>query len=329
MVRNSIRLLALPAVLVAAMASDAAAQYFGYVGPGSTVQGDILRGEGFFLFGAGYYNYNTAMANSINTDTFIKWNEYIWNVAKNENREHAIHRAESNARQRENYEKILKRIRESPEERDLERGDALNAELEKLLDPAISPSAFRVASVTLPGETIRRIPFFYGPEGSTFSMQRLSARGKWPVGLRGEALAQERREYERAVDAALEEQIEGKLSRKAILRVEAAVVALRERLDRVITPSADKVYVEAKGFLKRLDTAKDLFKLRAIEQMLGEIDKYAGANVHDLIVFMQKYNLRFGVPEIGDERELYPKLYAAFVQQRNLVTVGGEPPPIK
>jgi len=156
-------------------------------------------------------------------------------------------------------------------------------------------------------------------------MQRLSAKGKWPVGLRGDAYGLERREYDLAVDEALEQQIEGKLSREANRRVEAAVDALREKLDRVVTPSSDKVYVEAKGFLKRLDTSKDMLKLRAIEQMLGEIDKYSGANVHDLIVFMQKYNLRFGVPEIGDERELYPKLYAAFVQQRSLVTTGQAP----
>jgi hypothetical protein len=313
-------------VVLASTAATARAQYFGFIGPGSTVQGDIARGEGFFLFGAGYYNYNTAMANSINTDTFIRWNEYIWDVAKNENREHAIHRAERTARNLQHYNEILKRIRESPEEHDLERGDALNAELEKLLDPSISPSTFRLASVALPGETVRKIPFFYAPANSTFSMQRMSAKGKWPVGLRGEQFAPERREYELAVDDALEQQLEGKLSREAIRRVEGAVNGLREKLDKVVTPSSDKIYVEAKQFLRRLETSKDMLKLRAIEQMLAEIDKYSGANVHDLIVFMQKYNLRFGVPEIGDERELYPRLYAAFVQQRNLVTTGQPAP---
>jgi hypothetical protein len=152
------------------------------------------------------------------------------------------------------------------------------------------------------------------------------AKGKWPVGLRGDEYALERKEYELAVDDALEHQIEGKLSRDAIRRVEAAVIALRERLDRVVTPSSDKIYVEAKTFLKRLETSKEMIKLRAIEQIMGEIDRYSGANVHDLIVFMQKYNLRFGVPEIGEERELYPRIYAALVQQRSLVTTGqGEP----
>src|SRR5262245_12466255 len=259
MFRTSFRIVVASIIASAGMTTSVRAQFFGnFSPPGSTVQGDILRGEGTFLIGAGYYNYNTALANSVNVDTFIKWNEYIYNVAKNENRENAIHRAQINALKRENYQKILQRIRESPEERDLERGDALNAELEKLLDPGISPSSFRLASVTLPGETVRKIPFFYAPANSTFSMQRLSTKGKWPVGLRGDEYARERREYELAVDAALEEQIEGKLSRPAILRVEAAVNALFERLDRVVTPSSDKVYVEAKGFLKRLATSKEM-----------------------------------------------------------------------
>src|SRR4051794_37830942 len=108
MLRASSRILA-ALLLVALAAAEAPAQLI-ISGPGSTAQGDILRGEGTFLIGAGLFNRNTAVANSINTDTAIKLNEYIWNVAKNENRENARHRAALIARKRENYEAILKRI---------------------------------------------------------------------------------------------------------------------------------------------------------------------------------------------------------------------------
>src|SRR3954447_23032426 len=123
MVKPMSRFLVLLIVLMVP-ATGARAQRFGYgLGPGSTVQGDILRGEGVALYGAGYYNYSTAVATSINVDTTIRWNEYVAAVAKNEQRENAQHRAEIIARNKENYQKILQRIRDSPEERDLERGD--------------------------------------------------------------------------------------------------------------------------------------------------------------------------------------------------------------
>jgi hypothetical protein len=296
------------------------AQFFGY-GGGSTVQGDILRGEGAFLIGAGSFVYRDAMATSINVDTAIRLNEYIYNVAKNENRENAQHRAERVARNRENYDKILKRIRENPDDNDLEKGDALNDVMKQLLDPQISPSSYRLSPVQLAGETVRGIPFFYGPEDATFSMRRLSAKGSWPVGLRGAKFGSERRAYERAFDDALDQQIEGKLSRDAIVRVEKTLEDLTGRLDQVIPPSRDKIYIESRDYLKRLTTAKELLKRRAIEQMLGEIDKYSGTSVYDLINFMQKYNLRFGIPDLGYERELYPKLYESMKEQLEIVRV--------
>lgn len=302
-------------------ARDASAQWF-FNGGGVTAQGDILRGEGAFLRGAGSFLYNAAVADSINVDTSIRLNEYIWNVAKNENRENAVHRAEKAARQLENYEEILKRIRENPTDNDLEKGDALNDVMTQLLNPQISPSSFRILPVNLPGETIRDIPFFFGPRDATFSMRRLANKGKnaWPVGLRDAAYARERRQYERALDDALDQQLDGKLSHGAILQVEQAVKELVLKLDQVNPPSRDKVYLEAKNYLKTLADAKEILKLQDIEKMLGEIDRYSGTTVYDLMIFMQKYNLRFGVPALGMEREMYPKLYEKMKQQLDLLS---------
>src|SRR3954452_5015706 len=54
-----------------AATQPAAAQRFGRVG---TAQGDILRGQGAYMAGAGWYNLNTARANNINVDTWKKYN---------------------------------------------------------------------------------------------------------------------------------------------------------------------------------------------------------------------------------------------------------------
>ena len=87
----------------------------------------------------------------------------------------------------------------------------------------MTDSAFRLSPVQITGENIRNIPFVYAPRAATISMQRFTARGQWPVGFRDEKFVLERRAYERAIDNALEQQLEGKISPEAIRAVETAV----------------------------------------------------------------------------------------------------------
>jgi hypothetical protein len=293
-----------------------------FVGPGSTVQGDYLRGVGVAAFGMGVYNKATAEANSINLDTSIRWNEYVSSVLKNENRENALHRQAEIAKREENYNKIERRIRENPEERDVQNGDALNAELDKLLDPKLSSSFFLNSPVPLSVDAIRAIPFKLDAEGVRFSMQRLSpkGKGKWPVALQDARFASERSTYERAFDNALEQQINGKMSLDAIVAVETAVEDLYVKLDRVVKPGEDKLYLEAKRRLNELNDSAKLLKSHKIEGVIGELDKYSGTTVNDLRLFMEKNKLRFGRAENAQERELYPMLYAILKQQRERVT---------
>ena len=42
---------------------------------------------GIAAYGMGIYNERTAVANSINTETFIRWNEYVDAVMRTEARE--------------------------------------------------------------------------------------------------------------------------------------------------------------------------------------------------------------------------------------------------
>jgi hypothetical protein len=302
---------------------EALAQFRGGgIGPGSTVQGDIARGQGILALGSGLYNYYTASADSINADTWMRLNEYVFQSVREASMRERKRLAERIAKNKENYNELIDRLTNNPEFKDVRRGDALNMLYEQLTNPQIAESSFRFAPVHLSGENIRNVPFLYAKEDATFSMQRLTARGQWPVGFRDERLAPERRAYERAVDNALELQIEGKLTTEAINAVEAAVYNLSLGLDRVVPPSRDKVYLESKNFLRRLENTKELFKRKEIEQILGEIDKYAGTTVHDLVTFMKRNNLRFGVPdEIGDEQSLYTRLYASLRQQLDLVHV--------
>src|SRR4051794_272011 len=120
------------ALTVLALLGASARAQFNVVGPGSTIDGDYLRGGGGASYGLGVYNRLTAEAVSINTDTTIRWNEYVAAVVKNENHQNAMHRAFVLERRREHYNTIYQRIRENPEERDVMNGDSLNAVMEEL-----------------------------------------------------------------------------------------------------------------------------------------------------------------------------------------------------
>jgi hypothetical protein len=312
--------------LAGGRASAQFGRYGGFgLGPGSTVQGDIARGMGVMAYGMGSFNLSTAMANSINTDTAIKWNQYVYLSLEEDNRKKAIHRAARIARNKENYELILARIRESPNLADLRTGDALNAVLEQLLDPKLDPSSLRRSNVPLAGPTIRKIPFLHASEAATFSMLRLNVKNDWPLALRGENFARERRAYERAIDNALEQDIEGKLSLDAVVAVQSAVEDLQYKADRVIPQASRDLSLQAKNYLKKLANTAQMLKSPVVEDVLAAVEKYPGTTVGDLLAFMQRYNLRFGAADTPDERELYRTLYISLRVQRD----GVKPPEIR
>jgi hypothetical protein len=311
----------LVAALIIALAPAANTARSQFIGGGSTAQGDILRGEGVYLQGLGIGSYYSSMATSINVDTWIRLNEYIYQSMKQENRELLDKAALYQKRKRENYNKILERIKNTPERKDLERGDALNSVLGELLDPRrVHTSSLRFTPVNLNSNIARTIPFFRPDQGATISMHRLTAYGQWPPLLRDARFAPYRRAYERAFDEALEQQIEGKITPQAIEKVEIAVRDLRTQLP----PRDDTLWREASTHLGRMENAVELLKHAEVEKVVGKLDKYHGATVEDLILFMRDNKLQFGVAESAEEIRVYTPLYAGLKAQ--LALVGGELP---
>jgi hypothetical protein len=322
-----LRRMVLTALAVGLLGSVAQAQRI-FVGGGSTPQGDYLRGVGIAAWGEGLYNYNTALATSINVDTFIRWNEYLAAVAREQTRAYVARKMNLFNEKKEFYEQEQQRILQSPEARDIETGGALNAVLKQLEDARVDESTLRSADmqVPLPAELIRQIPFTLSEKGEKFSMERLSVRGKhkWTVALQDDRFALVKKAYERALDKALEQAIDGRMQIPTIDGVEAAADDMFRRLDDVVGPSPDRLYMEAKERLNELKATVRLLKTEMVERAIGDIDKYSGMTVNELRVFMQIHHLRFASAQTPEERLLFPQLYAALVQQRNKVSdVGG------
>jgi hypothetical protein len=303
--------------------------YGGYgsgLGAGSTVPGDIFRGEGVLLMGLGQYNIATATAASINTDTLIRWNQYVYLSLEEDLRKKYLSRMARQAHDNGAHRKLMQRLREQPDLADLRNGDALNMVLVQLIDPRVSPSNYRGTIVPLSGDTIRKIPFQYAPRAATFSMERLIGKREWPLSMRGEAFAASRRAYEKAVDAAIDQDVEGKLTGDAVQAIEAAVDELRAEVERTIPQSSRDDYNQARNHVKRLAEAPRFLRERAVERAIAEIETYPGTSVGDLLQFMQKHNLRFGVAETPQETELYARLFASLREQRDRMSLPPEPP---
>jgi hypothetical protein len=311
-------------VTLASLVPNARAQ-FNFVGPGSTVEGDYLRGVGIAAYGMGIYNRETAMANSINLDTAIRFNEYVYACLMNENRMNAEHRAAMVQKNKEDYERLQKRIRENPEAHDVDTGDALNSLLERLNDPKISDSFSRMTSVPLPVDVVKHIPFKLGEKGvKSFSWQRLAAKGKgkWPVAFQDNRFDRDREAFERALDEALEQQTKQNVQNASIEAVDRAIDNLYDRLRHVIGESTDRRYLEGRNRLDELKSLVEMLKSHQIEMALVELSQYSGTTVNDLRVFMRKHNLQFARAVNPEERRLYPELFAKLTMQHDKVSAG-------
>ena len=319
-----LRAILTPLALLALMGPSALAQ-MGFIGPGSTAEGDYLRGVGVAAFGMGVYNRQTAEANSINANTEMRINEYVFACLMNENRMNAEHRDAMVAKNKENYTKIRQRIDQHPEARDVRKGDALNVVLEQLNNPKIQESSSHTVTVPLSVDEVRRIPFKLGAKGvKSFSIARLTAKekGKWPVAFQDNQFDRDRREFEKALDNALEQQYKGDMQLESIKAVQKTVDNLEYTLEKVVGKISDTLYFEARERLKEMRATVEMLKTQSIEQALGELDRYAGTTVNDLRVFMLRHNLQFADAANPDEKELFPQLYAKLGEQKDRVSVG-------
>jgi hypothetical protein len=291
-----------------------------WVGRGSTPQGDYLRGVGAAAFGLGVLEVDAAQANAINTATAIQWNEYVTMYFARENAEKALFRQAQHEKRERDWKAIRERIKTSPEERELMNGEALNALLGQLNDPRIHESSYRSVRVPLPSDIVRHIPFRIDEEAAEFSMLRLIPRGKgkWPVAFQDPRFDYDRRVYEQAVDAALEQQLSGKMTLDAIVRVKEAIEGLSRALDASTLPDKE-LYLRARTRIKVLREQAKLLDSDKVERVVGEIDGFAGTTVNDLREFMQRHKLRFGATADDEERRLYPTLYEALLTQKLLV----------
>jgi hypothetical protein len=309
------------------IAGEAFAQYppgyggYGWGGWGSTPQGDMARGLGSFAMGAGARNVENAQANAINSDTVMRWNQANWETQHAINVSYGLRRLRRRERIDAAQAGIYDRMRNHPEQHDIENGDALNVALDELLNPKVYGSVIRTVRTPLSNSTIRAIPFEHASEAATICLDELSAKDGWPPALREEVFAPYRKALQDATQAALLEDEKGDLLPATIQKVADAVEKLRVKFEATV-PQNSPDYLPAANHIKALAGTARLLHSPQVEQILAGLEKYPGTTVGDLLAFMHIYNLRFAPAKTPQQREIYEQLFLVLDKLRDDATEG-------
>jgi hypothetical protein len=294
--------------------------YVGYPGSvsfaGSTVQGDILRGWGEAGIGMGLYNLNSAAAGSIEADTWMRLNQYLYEASREQSRRLTALEAQRRYRRESARKATCTRIADHPEPRDIYRGDTLNALAGIVAGMNVHPSASRAARVGVPGGTLQRIPLLHASSQSVISAARLDFEGQWPLLLYRPGFDAPRRRCEANLESVESELLERRLSSGTLDALDRSVDALLVEF-RSIEASANPLEArQARAVLDQLSRTTRTLRDPLVQNVLSDVLGYLGTSVSDMLSFLQRHNLRFAAAAGPGENELFEDLHGLLTEYR-------------
>jgi hypothetical protein len=293
----------------------------GWGGWVDTPEGALARGMGQYYEGLGVLNKKTAMAESINVDTMMRWNEYMYEAHLESTRRTVARRRGNSERIRTARREILKALLENPSARDVENGNALNAALTQLTDPKISSSVMRLAMSPIEASVIREIPFRNASEAVTIVLSQVKAVTKWPAVLGDVRFAADRQEFEEIVDKAEREDEEGDISADTLKGAHELVRGLRDKLAATPLEGA-RAQQDASRFLKTLAGLVRMLERPDTNEAFNQLRMVKTTSLGNLIAFMEVFNLRFGAATTPAQRLLYRELFPVIDELRDRVVKG-------
>lgn len=319
----------LMALALAAVGPAAHGQWYGGYGWGgwggsSTVGGDVARGMGVYAAGAGQYNLNTAQARSINTQTMMNYNEYMYESIQIAHQRYYDKVAKQKEARNISIQEIEQRHLYAPTEADVISGDALNAILIQLSNPSVPHSVLDTAGTDLKmtGEMVKVLPLKFAQKGVIVSVDRLSVKDGWPLSLEGEAFKPLRSRYEALVAEARE------LPEDQVFPDEKIVeaISLIAQMQKLAADQLSKQqltgpeYAEAERFLKPLAGMLQAARQPDLRKMLRQAAEKPSIPIANAVAFMKIFNLQFGPAKSPEEKALYTTaLYPMFRELRDRV----------
>ena len=284
---------------------------YGFGGWTGSVEGSVLRGMGAYAEGEGVYNYDTAKADAINTDSAVRLNQYLYNSDLEARRRYRTHQQAKLKMDRAKYDAYQNRIRSNPTKEDIDSGQALNVLLAQFTDPKVvsgSGSTLRMADAKVPAASIRLIPFRDDTDAITISLDELTDPKSWPAPLRAEAFQAEREAYQKAVDEALaEDKDDGTLKPETVAKVRESVGQLYKKVDQSIPKTKQPDHLQAMNYLKGLAGLSRMLEKPNVDKVLAQLEKVENTTLGNLIAFMHSYNLRFAPATTPQQSAVYAR----------------------
>jgi hypothetical protein len=309
---RSIRGLIAASLISLTSAPTVHAQGWGWEGWGgwtSTPEGALAQGMGHYYQGAGIFNERTAIANSIDADTVMRWNDYLHHANDEALRRYVARRRENSRNIRAQNDAINTRIRDNPTVRDIEMGDALNAAVNQLTDPRVSSAALRLANAPIDASVIQEIAFRNAAEAVVIVLSQIRTVTKWPAALEAPRFAREKQAFEVIVDQAIKEDEAGEVSADTLKSAHNLVNGLRAKLAAEPLEGV-KAREDASKFLKTLAGLIRLLERADTADAFNQLRTIQSTTLGNLIAFMEIYNLRFGAATTPRQRAVYRDLFA-------------------
>lgn len=317
-------------VVVIASSASAHAQYRyppGYAGWGgwgggaSTVQGDAARGMGAFAAGAGAYNVQTAQARSINANTAMQANDYMYAITRRNAANEMQHMARRKNDVNETAAKTYSRLHDNPSPSDIHRGDALNVVLDELTDPQVYSQVVQKATQPVNTDLVKNIPFQYAAQMITISLEDVSARGM-PDTLATDPAFEQNRQAMRSLvaQARKEAEAESQISIDTLRKCRATIKEWQQKVASTYDQGT-RNRSEADNYLKALYGLTKMLETPAIDKFLRGLNKYETTPLGRLLTFMHNFNLRFGAAKSPMQEAAYDQLYPMLVKLRDSAQV--------
>jgi hypothetical protein len=289
----------------------------GWGGGVNTLQGSMMQGAGVAAAGAGYYNEQTAVARSINANTAMQVNQYMYEVNKENAR---TFYARSAAKQKEasaTGEKIYTRLHDNPSPQDIHSGDALNVVLDDLTNPAVYSQMLPMATQQIDPQLVKNVQFSYAANMIAISLSDLTANGAPDYLLTTPAYATDRAKI-KGLAAEIRKSLAdgGQPSAESLANIRAAIKALKDKVDSDL-PQGSPNRRDSDNYLKALIGLSKMLSRPSIAEYLTGLNKVKSTSLGHLISFMHTFNLRFGAAKAPEQELAYDQLYPLLVALRD------------
>ena len=270
--------------------------------------------------GAGIYNRETAIARSINTDTAMRWNQYVYLSQQEATRHYFARRDAAIAKDRNAYDTLMKRIQDDPDaqgHRERRRAQRGSRPAFGPADPQLGPAHGGYAHLPPRRSGISRSATPPKPWSSACRSSRHRRTGLpscWSPGS-----PTERADFEKAVDEVRKENQEnGQISAKTLSSLRAVIQRLKDKLAAM--PLEDPAEnQEALNFVKTVTAMARMLEKPDIDQVLAELEKIDKTTVGNLLAFMHTFNLRFAPATTPRQRQVYTELFPVLDQTRDRI----------